>query len=134
MFNGRSAKVNRKQFMEEQKATCANWNWSWSFINKEEKTIFFGAWKSKKVNGVWLIFSTDWEYGDGRKKSGYGQSREHIRLLEEEGYQLKIFEMEGTWDTDLEKMYLDHFSTTLMTKTLVRHRNDWYATDLTFES
>ena len=36
--------MNRKQFIQSKGATCVNWNWSWSFINEEDRVIIFGAW------------------------------------------------------------------------------------------
>lgn len=39
-----------------------------------------------------LILSEDWRIDThGKKASGYDQSREHIRLIEEEDYQLMTF-------------------------------------------
>src|SRR5687768_11323259 len=35
-FNG-GKNTSRKQFIENLGATCANWNWSWSFVNHDEK-------------------------------------------------------------------------------------------------
>ncbi|HIH0854662.1 HNH endonuclease, partial [Vibrio cholerae] len=29
--------MSRKKFMESVGATCSNWNWSWSFVNHEER-------------------------------------------------------------------------------------------------
>ena len=81
---------SRKQFIEEQGATCNNWNNNWSFINEKKKFIIFGAWEDK--NGV--IFSEDWERNEnGRKKPGYKQSMEHINLIENDGYALYIYWM-----------------------------------------
>ncbi len=81
--------MSRKQFIELQGATCDNWTWSWSFINKKDKVIIFGAWNHYPdgliLNESWLISET------GRKQSAYKQSREHIRLIEEERYELRTF-------------------------------------------
>jgi len=75
--------MNRKNFIESQGATCHNWQWSWSFINENEKVIIFGAWDLFTEGNTSLIFSEDWQaYSGGRKAPGYNQSREHIRLIE----------------------------------------------------
>ncbi|HDY85591.1 MAG TPA: HNH endonuclease, partial [Methylophaga sp.] len=84
--------MSRKKFIESQGATCRNWTWSWSFINESEKVIIFGAWDTNTDGDTSLILSDTWEYsGKGRKQPAYEQSREHIRLIEEEGYELKTF-------------------------------------------
>ncbi len=86
--------MSRKQFIESQGATCKNWTWSWSFINKSEKFIIFGAWDIHNDGNTTLILGEDWATSrKGGKQPGYPQSREHIRLIEEEGYQLKTFPM-----------------------------------------
>lgn len=84
--------MNRKQFIESQGATCQNWTWSWSFINEKAKVIIFGAWDIHTEGNTSLILSEDWQISKrGRKQPAYEQSREHIRLVEEEGYQLRTF-------------------------------------------
>ena len=84
--------MSRQQFIESHGATCRNFRWSWSFINKKDKTIISGTWDRWDRGNKCLIFSEDWQTNEkGRKLPGYKQSREHIRLIEEEGYQLKTF-------------------------------------------
>lgn len=76
--------MNRKNFIESQGATCRNWQWSWSFINENEKVIIFGAWDLFTEGNTSLIFSEDWQaYSGGRKAPGYNQSRDIsiIRLI-----------------------------------------------------
>ncbi len=73
-------------------ASCANWTWSWSFVNQEERFVVFGAWDDQVVAGRVLIFSEDWRIGSsGRRNPSWPQSREHLRLVEEEGFRLMIF-------------------------------------------
>lgn len=86
--------MNRKQFIESQGATCRNWTWSWSFVNEKKKVVIFGAWDRHTEGNTSLILSEDWQESQrGRKQPAYEQSREHIRLVEEEGYQLMTFPM-----------------------------------------
>ena len=54
--------MSRKQFIESVGATCKNWNWSWSFVNHQEKFVIFGLWD---VNEDGLIFDQNWN-GNGR--------------------------------------------------------------------
>jgi len=124
---GKAAMVkSRKQFMEEQGATCKNWYNSWSFINKKKKIIYFGAWEDK--NGV--IFSEDWERGDnGRKKPGYKQSMEHINLIENEGYTLKIYWMKSEKETlSGGTRKIDSFNPELFEAEIYKDGRDWKIT------
>lgn len=124
---------NRKQFIESQGATCRNWMWSWSFINEAERTVIFGAWDTYQTGNRTLILSEDWEISRrGRKQPGYGQSREHIRLVEEEGYTLKTFPMiysEVEEEGDVGPARIEGFVPDLATRSLVRVGNGWYACD-----
>ncbi len=87
--------MNRKQFIESVGATCRNWRWSWSFVNEIEKFVVFGAWDKFTEGGSTLIFSEKWATsGTGRKQQAYPESREYIRLIEEEGYRLYTFPQE----------------------------------------
>lgn len=84
--------MNRKTFILSQGATCKNWNWSWSFINEKDKIIIFGAWDLFSKSQADMILSEDWKIkANGKKNTGFSQSREHIRLILEEGYSLKTF-------------------------------------------
>ena len=86
--------MNRKQFIEQQGATCRNWNWSWSFVNHEERFVICGAWDVHDEAGRGLIFSEEWALKhNGKRSPSWPKSREHIRLVEEEGYKLKVFKM-----------------------------------------
>jgi 5-methylcytosine-specific restriction protein A len=121
------------QFIESQGATCKNWNWSWSFINESEKFIIFGAWGDNNDGNLTLILSEDWSISRKRKgQPGYPQSREHIRLIEEEGYQLKTFPMErmaADENDDGAPSKIKGFTPKLNDKKLIRIENSWYAYD-----
>src|SRR5689334_3011875 len=87
--------ISRKRFIESQGATCKNWIWSWSFVNHAKKIIIFGAWDINTKGSMSLIFSKSWIVRtSGQKSAAFDQSREHIRLVEEEGYTLKTFPMQ----------------------------------------
>ncbi len=126
--------MNRKQFIESQGATCRNWTWSWSFINEKDRVIIFGAWDQYTDGNTSLILSEDWEVNDkGRKLPGFEQSREHIRLIEEEGYQLKTFPIifsDANKDQEgIGPAKIDDFIPELTTKSLKKVGNNWYASD-----
>lgn len=126
--------MNRKQFIESQGATCRNWTWSWSFINEKEKVIIFGAWDVYTEGNTSLILSEDWRISKrGRKQPAYEQSREHIRLVEEEGYQLKTFPIKysdaNKDDEGNGPAKIEGFDPVLTNKTLKNIGNSWYASD-----
>jgi 5-methylcytosine-specific restriction protein A len=124
--------MNRKKFIESQRATCQNWTWSWSFVNSDEKVIIFGAWDKHTEGNTSLILSESWQRNDkGRKLPGYKESREHIRLIEEEGYQLKtypmIFSDERRDENGDGPAKIKDFIRKLSPKTLKRVGTNWYA-------
>lgn len=126
--------MNRKQFIESQGATCHNWTWSWSFINEKEKIIIFGAWDRYTEGNIALILSESWQTSSkGNKSAGYRQSREHIRLIEEEGYQLKIFPItysdSNKDENGIGPAKIKGFSPELTEKSLKRVGDSWYASD-----
>lgn len=126
--------MNRKQFIESEGATCKNWNWSWSFINENEKFIIFGAWDVHNDGKTTQILSENWATSHkGSKQPGYPQSREHIRLIEEEGYQLKTFPMEYMVADEGEDApaKIKDFTPELSNKELIRIDSSWYASDQT---
>jgi 5-methylcytosine-specific restriction protein A len=119
--------MNRKEFIESQGATCLNWQWSWSFINEKEKIIIFGLWDIH-LNG--LIFSEDWKFRhNGKKTLGYKQSREHIRLIEKEGFQLKTFPMKRASKDDNGTPKIESFEPKLSLNFLIGIGGNWYASD-----
>lgn len=81
-----------------------------------------------------LILSEDWEINDkGRKLPGYEQSREHIRLIEEEGYQLQTFPIiysDANKDEEgIGPAKIEDFIPELTTKSLKKVGSSWYASD-----
>ena len=126
--------MNRKQFIESQGATCRNWRGSWSFINEKEKVIIFGAWDLHTEGNTSLILSEDWQTSrKGRKQPAYEQSREHIRLIEEEGYKLKTFPMKysdaNKDEEGIGPAKIEGFEPKLTEKSLKRVGGNWYASD-----
>jgi len=120
--------TNRKQFVQSVGATCNNWTWSWSFINEEKKFVLFGYWENLEDEVGSLILKKEWEVGvSGRKAPGYRQALEHLELVENKGYQLKVFKMIGTnGGSDNAKITaIDHH---VAERDLKRVGNYWYAT------
>jgi len=126
--------MNRKQFIESHGATCRNWTWSWSFVNEKDKVVIFGAWDRRTTGNTSLILSEDWQISRrGKKQPAYEQSREDIRLIEEEGYQLKTFQMvysDANQDENgIGPAKIKSFEHELIVKSLKRVADNWYASD-----
>ncbi|PSW09229.1 HNH endonuclease [Photobacterium rosenbergii] len=126
--------MSRKKFILSHGATCKNWTWSWSFINDEQKIIIFGAWDRYTDGNTTLILSEDWSIDTrGKKALGYDQSREHIRLIEEEGYQLMTFPLiysnSNRDKAGIGPAKIKGFEKTLTKKSLTHIAGCWYATD-----
>jgi 5-methylcytosine-specific restriction protein A len=123
--------VSRKQFIELQGATCRNWTWSWSFVNDAQHFVIFGVWDVYDEGGRALLFSESWRIGrKGRREAAWPQSREHIRLVEEEGYQLKTFAMQKAPDDprDPEAPWrIADFTRSVEERQLQRIGDDWFA-------
>jgi len=126
--------TSRKKFIMSQGATCKNWNWSWSFVNHEDKFVIFGAWDRNTKGSMALIFSRDWEFNSkGQKNRGFNQSQEHIRLIEEQGYTLKTFPMKysdsNKDENNIGPAKIEEFTPKLEIKRLERIGKNWYASD-----
>jgi 5-methylcytosine-specific restriction protein A len=126
--------MSRKSFIQSQGATCANWTWSWSFVNVEKRTVIFGAWDKNTEGSRSLILSETWATNRaGRKNRAYPQSREHIRLVEEQGYKLLIFPITFSDELQDENGFgpsrIKGFESVLTPKSLVRVGGSWYAFD-----
>ncbi len=93
---------SRKKFIESLGGVCSNWNWSWSFVNHDEKKVFYGAWQDFCVEDRALIFSESWKTKYGKKRASWPESRENLRLVEEEGYSLNVYTMIADPDSELE--------------------------------
>ena len=130
----RSRRMTRKQFIIAQGADCDNWTWSWSFINEKERVIIFGAWDLHTEGSSSLIMSEDWQVSSkGKKQPAYDQSRKHIRLIEEDGYQLKTFPMKYS-DANIDgdgvgPARIGGFVTKLDLKSLIKVGKNWYSSD-----
>lgn len=126
--------MNRKQFIISHGATCKNWTWSWSFVNETERCVIFGAWDMWNDGQSALILAEKWERTKkGRKSTSYPQSREHIGLVEEEGFRLMTFPMKYSNELQDEDGSgpgkIGGFEPILTEKILFRRGSEWYAED-----
>ena len=125
--------MNRKEFIESQGASCRNWTWSWSFLNEDKRFVIFGAWDIHHSGTMALILSESWQISRrGRRQPAYPQSREHIRLVEEEGFRLFTFPMVYSDAKDPDGVgpaTIGDFTPRLTEQTLLHIGDSWYATD-----
>ncbi|MEO8388622.1 HNH endonuclease [Polaromonas sp.] len=119
--------MSRKAFIESYGATCTNWTWSWSFVNNDEKFVIFGAWDTNTKNNRTEIFNKRWEHGVNGKKRGFGQSLQHIHLIEDEGYSLFTFPIIMAEDDGSGSAKIQGLVKELSQKYLLRIKNRWYA-------
>lgn len=120
--------TNRRKFIELQGATCINWYFSWSFVNHAKRFVIFGAWDRDTVGKRTKIFSEDWRENKRGQKPAYGQSLEHIRLVEEEGYRLMTFPMHWK-DGEDGRPTIGGFTPKLTKRKLTKVGPDWFASD-----
>lgn len=127
-------RISRRKFIESLGATCANWTWSWSFVNHDRRLVIFGAWDAYSTPEGDLIMSENWRFNERLQKqnSGYSQSREHLRLIEEEGYSLATFPMEMKnakkhVENDGEPAKIGKFVPEIAERKLEKRGADWFA-------
>lgn len=103
-------------------------------MNHAERFVIFGAWDRFTDGKMEMVLTEDWRINRrGRKSPGFDQSREHIRLVEEDKYRLFTFpmeyseELEGDDGTGPGK--IGGFTPELHPKTLTRVGKGWYAGD-----
>jgi len=84
--------MNRQEFIESQGATCKNWRWSWSFVNRDSQFVIFGLWEDNDEVDGGLILCLDWASSEtGRNRPSYRESREHIDLVTKDDFALLTF-------------------------------------------
>jgi 5-methylcytosine-specific restriction protein A len=130
----RLATRSRKAFVESYGATCRNWTWSWSFVNDARRLVIFGAWDMHTSGNRSLILDEAWAQSPaGKRNAGYSQSREHVRLIEEDGYTLYTFPMKHSSElrdaNGVGPARIAGFTPELTRRTLVRVGTKWYASD-----
>ena len=82
---------NMKKFMTDIGGTCSNWNWAWSYVNEDAKEVYMPVWDVFDKGTRGCVLKPIWNTETSRKKPGYKLMLEHIRLVVEEGYKLKVY-------------------------------------------
>ncbi len=123
---------NKKAFILKQGASCDNKAWRcWSFINKAKRFVIFGAWDYNIDTNKTLILDEDCRMKNGHRFGPMKLSKEHLKLVHEEEYRLKIFIM---FPYDNGKSGMKDFDTELTEKKLQKEGNKWYAVDFVFQT
>lgn len=123
-------KMSRKQFITLHGGECANWQWSWSFVNHKQKFVIFGLWNYHENDELGTILNKDWQFREGGKKiNGYGQALEHINLIRDNAYKLFTFPMTSKEEGSVK---IDNFVPELNEKQLITSGKNWYAANLQF--
>jgi len=86
---------SRQKFMKETGHIMKNVQWSWSGVNHDNKSVMATTWthyKNPENNKQYLVFHSDWgmKGKDSGSRAGRNEAIENLRLVAEEGYQLKI--------------------------------------------
>jgi len=123
--------MNRKQFILSKGATCANWTWSWSFIDHNDMKVIFGAWDTETDEEREVILHNSWEFitrdGKKRRQPGYVQALEHLEYVKR-GYDLYTFAMGHSlseYSEDISR--IKKFSRNLQPRYLAQEEGVWYA-------
>lgn len=129
-FNG-GKRTSRKQFIESLGGTCKNWYATWSFVNHDDKKVFFGAWQDFIDGNRALIFSYAWKVRRGKKQGPWAGSRENIRLIEEDGYSLHVYTMildpDSETEFELGARKIGAILNDVAQAELLNEGGDWYA-------
>lgn len=127
--------MNRKTFIKRQGATCANWQWSWSFKNDRDRFIIFGVWDNNETGEGGKILGRDWERNEkGHLNRGYSQALQHIQLITESGFSLLTFPQFTKKDADGKiienngKVSIDYIDLLLERRFLFEAEDGWYST------
>ncbi len=121
--------MNRKELVESVGGNY-DWAFAWSFDRKATKTVIFPAWDVYTDSGVAKILSESWNRtANGGASGKYTRAREHIRLVEEEGWELQIFEQIKGGEHDTGAWKIGSIVPTLKKCGLVKIGEDWLAVD-----
>lgn len=102
------------------------------YVNHEQRFVIFGSWDTQDDGVRSMILNEQWELSRrGRKQPAYKQSREHIRLVEEDGYGLFTFPMQQSRaieDDEQSPAKIESFTPQLDPKHLLKIETRWFAT------
>ena len=85
--------MNRKELKKLHRLECRNMQWSWAFVNHEEKFIVVQVFYEQNKNKV---YSPVW----GRPtQASHGEFSGYLNLVKRQGYDIKAVQATGYLDT-----------------------------------
>ena len=123
----------RNAFLNSVGAQGSNLRWAWSWVNRNTKSVYFGANILEEEGPIQLILSKEWEFNKlQRRNPGYGDSLKSIRLVEEQGYRLFTFRhKEKLNNPETGSVKITDFEQEFEPRSLVVKSDGWYATSST---
>ena len=104
--------MNRKELKKLHNLECKNMQWSWAFVNHEEKFIVVQVFYEQNKNKV---YSPTW----GRPtQASHSEFKEYIDLVKQQNYDIKAVQATGYLDTDTNSFRLTGYAS----KTLIDAR------------
>ena len=104
--------MNRKELKKLHNIECKNMQWSWAFVNHNEKFIVVQVFYEQNKNKV---YSPTW----GRPtQASHNEFKEYIDLVQEHDYDIKAVQATGYLDTDTKNFKLTGY----VSKTLIDAR------------
>lgn len=121
--------TSRTKFRESLGASCKNAQWSWSWVNHNKKTVYFGASTIHEKDESQLILGFSWSHNlKGRANLGYPEAIENIELVQEHGYNLYTFrQFEKVVSEETGRVRIIEFEQDLESRSLVRKDDGWHA-------
>lgn len=121
--------TSRQKFRESLDASCKNPRWSWSWVNHNDKNVYFGASDVHEDGDTQLILGIGWERNrKGRVNPAYGEAVENIELILSKSYRLYTFrQFQEEIDDETGRVRITGFEQDLELRYLVEKRDGWHA-------
>jgi len=104
--------MNRKELKKLHNLECKNMQWSWAFVNYEEKFVVVQVFYEQSKNKV---YSPSW----GRPtQASHSEFKEYIDLIKNQDYDVKAVQATGYLDTNTNSFHLSGYNS----KTLIDAR------------
>lgn len=128
-FIGMEKFSSRTKFRQSLKATCANKQWSWSWVNHKKKEVYFGASNVHESADSQLILGFQWQQNlKGRRNPGYAEAMSNIELVLKKKYNLYTFrQFEEVINKDTGRVRIINFEQDLEQRYLVKKIDGWHA-------
>ena len=85
--------MNRKELKKLHNLECKNTQWSWAFVNHEEKFIVVQVFQEQNKNKV---YSPEW---GNKTQPSHSEYKEYLDLVKNNNYEVKAVQATGYLDT-----------------------------------